>query len=443
MAKMRCGVLTLVCFLLFSGSAFAAGFALIEQSVKGLGNAFAGGAAIADDPSTVFFNPAGMTRLEGTQVTGAVHVIMPSTKFQKSSATNVAGADFTGGNGGQGGVVGYAPNFYMTHSYNSGLSVGLGLNAPFGLATEYDRDWVGRYHAVESDVKTLNINPSIAYKVDDHLSVGAGVSAQYIDATLSSMVDAGLLVLGAASSQTADVFSEMKGDDWGMGYNLGLLYEFNQRTRVGASYRSKVVQRLKGDMTFTPTNATATALMAAFPNQGIHATINLPASAQASVYHQLNDQFALMADITWTRWSSFDKLVVNFDQGILGGAAMQSVTTESWKNNMRYSIGATFNPTSSCVLRTGVAYDQTPIPDAHRTPRIPGTDRTWVAIGAGHHIGNWSIDLAYAHLFVSNSKINQVIAVPAPTDENFSRGNLIGEFENSVDIASVEISYNF
>ncbi len=432
--------------VLSAGAASAAGFALIEQSVKGLGTAFSGGAAVAEDASTVFFNPAGMTRLSGTQVTGAVHVIMPSTKFQKQSATNVAGVDLTGGDGGEGGVVGVAPNFYFTETFDTGWAFGLGINAPFGLATEYDKDWVGRYHAVESEMMTINVNPSAAYKINDNLSVGVGVNAQYIDATLSSMVDAGLLTGGAAGSQGADVFSEMTADDWSFGYNLGALYEFNDNTRVGVSYRSEVSHELSGDVEFTSTNAGSAGLigLGLFPDQGVAGDIDLPASAQASVYHQFNDQFAMMADVMWTQWSSFDKLTIEFDQGILGGAAMESATTENWDDNMRYSVGATFKPNDALIMRAGVAYDESPIPDANRTPRIPGTDRTWLALGAGYQMDAWNFDLAYAHLFVSNSKIQQTTPFPpVQTDENFSRGNLVGEFENSVDIISVEASYRF
>jgi long-chain fatty acid transport protein len=437
-------LLTVIALIGFSGSAFAAGFALIEQSVKGLGTAFSGGAAVAEDASTVYFNPAGMTRLKGTQVTAAVHTIMPSTKFKEESATNAFGIDLTGGDGGEGGVVGFAPNFYFSETFDTGWSFGLGINAPFGLATEYDKNWVGRYHAVESDMMTININPAAAYKINNNLSVGVGINAQYIDATLSSMIDGGLVTApdiptAIANSQTMDVFSEMTADDWSFGYNLGVLYEFTDNTRVGASYRSEVSHELSGDVKFTATNAASTAIMSLFPAQGISGDIDLPASAQASVFHQVNNQWAVMADVMWTDWSSFDKLVIKFDQGILGGAVTESVTTENWEDNMRYSLGATFEPNETCILRAGLAYDETPIPDANRTPRIPGTDRTWLALGAGYQMNDWNFDLAYAHLFVSNSKIQQSTADP----ENASRGNLVGEFENSVDIISIEATYRF
>jgi len=279
--------------------------------------------------------------------------------------------------------------------------------------------------------------------MNDQLSLGFGVSAQYIDATLTSMTDGGLLTGGAGASQAADVFTEMTADDWSFGFNLGALYQFNEKTRMGFSYRSEVKHELDGDVKFSPTNAAASAIMAAFPNQGVSGKIDLPASAQLSLFHEYNEQWAVMADIMWTGWSSFEKLVIKFDQGILGGASTESVTTENWDDSMRYSVGATYKPNETCVLRAGLAFDETPIPDEHRTPRIPGTDRTWLALGAGYTTGPWGFDFAFVHLFVDDSKIQQTIDVPAPTDENFSRGNLVGEFENGVEILSAEVTYKF
>ena len=466
--------------LALASPAFSAGFALIEQSVGGLGNAFAGAAATGEDASTIFFNPAALTLLEGQQVVAGAHVIVPSAKFSKESANNALGLPISGGNSGDAGVVGVAPNLYYAANLNNGWSVGLGIFAPFGLATEYDKDWVGRYHAVESDVMTININPTVAYRVNENLSLGAGVSAQYIDVTLSQMVDFGLSAYsqlataaqqaaalgdaataatllaqanalydnGVISNTNADIYADLTADDWGYGFNLGALYEFNENTRVGVAYRSRIKHTVKGDAVFSAQNPTflgsipvapgvtlADAAAAELPNQGVKGDITLPASASLSVYHRLNSQWAVMADIMWTEWSTFDKLLIEFD------SRDPSLTTENWDDNWRYSVGANYTPNDRLVLRGGLAYDETPIPNAkYRTPRIPGEDRFWVAFGAGYKLTKqMKLDFGYAHLFVQDSKI----AKDGTELEDEGRGALYGEYENKVDIISAQLSYSF
>ncbi|MFO7983199.1 MAG: outer membrane protein transport protein [Desulfuromonadales bacterium] len=443
-----------------ASTGFSSGFAIIEQSVSGLGGAFSGGAASAEDASTIFFNPAGMTLLEGQQVVAGAHVIVPSAEFEAETAENaIAGtplADVPGANtslgtnnGGDGGVTAVVPNFYYSNKVNDKLSFGLGVNAPFGLTTEYDKDWVGRYHAVDSEVMTLNINPAVAYRVNEQLSVAAGVSIQYIDVTLSSMVDGGLGVFEAtgdtnllplASNTDYDVFVENKADDVGYGFNLGLLYEFSQDTRMGFSYRSEIEHTVEGDVNTTvPDTLIPFGGETLFPDQGVNGDITLPAVASLSVYHELSDKLALMADLSWTGWSSFDKLTINFEGAGLAGRD-SSTTTENWDDTWRYSAGAAYQATEALLLRTGVAFDETPISDEYRTPRIPGEDRTWVTVGAGYQLSeSLTLDCAYAHIFVSDSKMEKDASDP----EDAARGTVVGEFENSVDIASVQLAYSF
>src|SRR5208283_4229503 len=179
-----CTVVAFVMILSSSVAAFASGFALIDQSVEGLGIAYSGGAAMAEDASTIFYNPAGMTRLKGVQLETGLHIIMPSIKFKDNSAFSAIGVPISGGNGKDAGVTRLVPNFYLTVNPSDRLVLGLGVNSPFGLATEYSNGWVGRYYALKSDMYTININPSVAYKITDDLSLGAGFSAQYINAEL-------------------------------------------------------------------------------------------------------------------------------------------------------------------------------------------------------------------------------------------------------------------
>lgn len=432
---------------LWAGSARAGGFALIEQSVSGLGNAFAGGAAAAEDATTIFFNPAGLTRLKGQHAIAGLHVVMPRAQFDNEGSKDVTGKPLTGGDGGQAGETGLVPNGYYSVGLDNGLAFGLGLCAPFGLATKYDSTWVGRYHAVESSVQTVNINPSVAYRVTPQWSLGAGLSAQWLDAKLTNKVDFGLAVTtkvapGIMAPQGADADAELTGNDWGYGFNLGMLYEFNSNSRIGISYRSRIKHKIEGEADFTlpalPTglppaaDAGVKAVAAAFQDTDADVEITLPDSASLSLYHRFNPKLAVMADITWTNWSTFDELRVKFDSGLA-----DSVTTEDWKDTWRFSVGATYNPNPAWALRAGLAYDQEPIPDpSSRTPRIPGNDRLWTAVGVGYQIASWlGVDVGYAHLFVKDPEIQKSASNP----EDASRGSLVGTYDASVDIVSAQL----
>ncbi len=436
-----------------TSSGFAAGFALIEQSVSGLGNAFAGQAAVAADATTIFFNPAGLTLLEGQQLVAGIHLIVPQAEFRdQGSALSPAlgGAPLAGGDGGDGGEAGLVPNLYYAVNLENGWALGLGINAPFSLATDYNRGWKGRYHALRSEVLTVNINPSLAYRLNERLSFGAGVSAQYVDAELSSAIDFGSILAGAGGvPQANDGDVELQADDWGVGFNLGVLYEFNKNTRIGLAYRSQIKYTARGTADFSvPADAAATiagirsqnpALVPPFVDTDAKAEITLPDNASLSVYHRLSPQWAVMADITWTNWSTFDVLRIQF-----GNDQPDNVTTENWQDNWRYSVGATYNPAERLALRLGLAFDETAIPDAeHRTPRIPGEDRFWTAFGVGYRFSEqFNLDFGYAHLFVPDSDINKEAGTD-PNAEDFFRGSLKGKFENSVDIASLQLTYSF
>ncbi|NOY13282.1 MAG: aromatic hydrocarbon degradation protein [Deltaproteobacteria bacterium] len=431
------------CLVLISaGSVSAAGFALIEQSVSGMGNAYAGGAAVAEDATTIFFNPAGMTRLDKRQVVSGLHLIKPSAKYRDSGSTTVLGAALIGGDGGDGGSLAAAPNFYYAMPLENGLVIGVGVNSPFGLATKYDSDWIGRYHGIESEVKTVNVNPSIAYKFGDMLSVGAGVNIQYLEAKLSNAIDFGTLdavSFGGAFSLTPqgdDGYVTLKGDSIAYGYNLGILLELSEDSRIGLAYRSKISHKVEGDADFTNSPAGIVAATGGwFTDTDVKATVELPSSFSISAYHRFNSTVAIMADATRTNWSSFKELRFAFASGQPDG-----VTTESWQDSWRYSLGATITPNDVMTVRLGVAYDETPIPDsAHRTPRIPGADRTWVALGMGYKFSDAiNLDVAYTHLFVKDAVIDK-----AATGEDALRGALTGSYDSTVDIASVQLTYRF
>lgn len=410
-------ILTIVIFATPS-AAHAAGFALIEQSGSGMGNAYAGGSAIAEDASTIFFNPAGMAYIEGTQAVGALHLIKPSAEFNNQGSVKAAGLPPLGGEGGDAGDLAFVPNFYYKSNLTDSIDFGLGVNAPFGLKTEYDDDWLGRFQGVKSEVKTININPAIAFKVNDQLSLGFGVSAMWIEAELTSAVNLGV------SERT----SKVKGDDWGFGFNMGAIYQVTPDTRVGMAYRSKVEQHLDGDVKFSISNGPT-------PNGDVKADVTLPENLSVSAFSRLNDTWDLMGDVTWTRWSQFKELAIYRDSG-----SLLSKTTENWENTMRYSIGVNYHYSDTLKLRAGLAYDEEAIKDEFRTVRIPGNDRKWLSLGAGWQLApNSKLDVGYAHLFISDAEIddNQTTAVP------LGKGRVRGDYDGSVDILSFQYTHNF
>ena len=400
-------------------AAQAAGFALIEQSGSGMGNAFAGSSAIAEDASTIYFNPAGMTYIEGTQLVGALHLIKPSAEFNNNGSLPGGGSVPLGGSGGDAGDLAFIPNMYFKTDLNDSIKLGIGINAPFGLKTEYDNGWIGRFHAIKSEVKTVNINPAIAFKLNDQLSLGFGVSAMWAQATLTRALN-----LGAAESDV-----HIKGEDWGYGYNLGAIYQATPDTRFGLAYRSKVNQHLEGDAKFGAPLAAN--------NTSVKANITLPENFSISAFSRLNDTWDVMGDVTWTRWSRFKELRIDF-----ANARPDAVTTENWDNSMRYSIGVNYHYSDSIKLRGGLAYDEEAVNDDLRTARIPGNDRKWLSLGAGWKVRpNSNIDVGYSHLFISSAKIddNQTAAIVGPP----GNGRLTGNYDSSVDILSMQYTHNF
>ncbi len=423
--------------------ATAAGFQLIEQSVSGMGTAYAGGAAQAQDATTVYFNPAGMTRLKGTQGTAGLQVIVPQAEFSDDGSVHaVLGPGGLGSEeSGDAGVIGLVPNLYLTNQLTDNLFLGLGINAPFGLATSYDDDWIGRYHAIDSEIVTLNINPAIAYRFNKTFSVGVGANAQYVKADLSNALDFFLMTGGGAA---ADGKAELVGDDWGFGWNLGFLAELNEGTRIGLHYRSKIKYEVEGEADFS--NVPAAVLLPAFggvpanmafTDTDVSSDVELPATLSVSLYHEFNPEWAVMFDYSRTYWHVLQELRFDFENFLPDG-----VTTLKWEDSNRYSLGVQYTPSAgNWTYRIGTAFDETPIPNEHyRTPRVPGEDRIWLAVGLGYRSSdNLSFDFGYAHLFVDDPQVNKSL-----TDtENVPRGNLNGSYEACVDIISAQMNWKF
>lgn len=454
----RVSILTSVAAVLLSGymaTTEAAFFQLAENSPAGLGNAFAGGAAIAEDASTVWYNPAGLTRLPGSQLVVGGHYIAPSTTFSKTGASTVLGSTITGGDGGDTAVSAFIPNIYFSHQINDRLTFGIGVNAPYGLATDYEDDWVGRYYANRSEIKTVNINPSLGAKLNDQWSIGGGVSYQKIEAEIGNFTDLGTVCVASAiptagslaaataycaglglAPQQDDAKIKNAGDDVSYGYNLGLLWQPDAQTRVGLAYRSAIKHKLLGNIsvgTTEPGQASLAASLGAVDGNAIRADIELPSTLSLSAYSQISSRWALMGDVTRTNWSSLPELRIRFDSG-----ASDSVITLHLKNVYRYSLGVAYSTPWAWVYRAGVALDQGATPDeVDRSPRVPDADRRWLALGAGYRKSkDLDFDIAYTYITVDDGPINKTA-----TGENTYRGNLQGTYSAHTGIFSAQVRW--
>lgn len=401
-----------------AADAQAAGFALKEQSASAQGNAFAGATAGADDISYMFFNPAGLTRHDGVQAAVALSYVMPSVETDNAVANGTGtGGESASGDAAEDALV---PALYGLWSLNPDLKFAIGINAPFGLSTKYSQTWEGRYDAVESAVTTVNINPAVAYRISPNLSVGAGLQIQYFDVTYSSMFVAGPL---------GDQLFKVDGDDWAVGFNLGAMYEFSESTRIGLSYRSRLDNEISG---------TATSIIA---SESATADITTPDSASFGLYHDFSDQFAVMGEVGWMGWSSFDQIRINLNGGgaSLGGATTTVISPQDWEDVWFYALGATWKPNADWTIRGGLAFDQSPVTDTWRSPRLPDEDRTWVSIGAQFQPSpNFTVGAGYTHIFIDDAAVN----LPDRTALG-GAPSLTADFQYAVDVITLQGTFRF
>ncbi len=401
----------------FASATLAGGFAIGTQSGSGTGNAFAGGAAAAEDAGVAWYNPAGMSLLPaGRHVSLAAHLLKPSFKFRDEGSSGAFAAPGTG-EGGDGGDWALVPNGHFTTDIGPRWRFGFALTVPFGLKTEYDDGWRGQLAALKSEIKSVNLNPSLAYELSNAVSIGAGISVQHIEAELTNFAGA----LG---------ISKLEADDVGYGFNLGIMVKAAPGTRIGATYRSTIKYKLEGDASFS-------ALPAA--NAQVRANLRVPDSASLSVFSAAGPKWELMADVTWTGWSSIERLNVTCASVSAVCPAAGSTLTAlafNWKDTWRLGAGANYLLDSRTKLRFGVAWDETPTNDVDRTPRLPDQDRLWVAFGVQYRLSKAGVlDAGYAHEFVRDARINTSVP-PAP-------GALTGSFENRADILSLQYSHSF
>lgn len=410
---------------LAAGQAMSAGFQLLEQNASALGNAYSGTAASAEDATTIFFNPAGMSFLSGTSAAISVDLVRPSAEFSPVNPNALlaypprSGVFDDGGDAGDWAIV---PALYFSYRLNPKVDLGFSINAPFGLKTEYTPSWVGRFHGIKSELQTMAIGASASYKITDTVSLGFGLTAQKADAELTSAINPANL-----SAQ-----SKLEGDDWGYGWNIGILAQVTPSTRIGASYRSEIKHEIEGSIVLTgPVFSTPAS-----------ADVKLPGIFTFSATHQLNDKWELLADIAWTDWSVFDQLLVTVPPSPVFATGVAQRIPENWDDTWRFAVGANYRYNERTKIRFGLAYDESPVPDQFRTVRIPDNDRTWLALGVQFKITpKDALDIGYAHLFIDDASLN----TPALGTQAGAAAAipLTGNYENSVDIVGFQYSRSF
>lgn len=408
----------------FSGSALASGFQLQNQTGSGNGNAFAGAAATAEDAGTIIWNPAGMSFLpKGHNIAVAGTLLYRDMNYSDTGSTALVPALGTT-DGGNAGGLSLIPAGYWAYSVNDQLSVGVGVSPTFGNVTEYDFDFVGRNAGYFAEIKQININPSIAYRVSDKLSLGFGLNFAH-NATRFKQG----LALGALAATTNHL--DVEGDDWAMGWNVGAMFQVSPSARVGLTYRSELTFKLEGDQ-----KASISPVNAATVSQDIKATLKTPASASIAVAQKLNDRWEMLGDIGWTDWSVVD--VIQLKSKSTGGNL--SSLSFNFKDTWRIGFGANYQYSDKVKIRFGIAHDKSPVKSAaDRTMTLPDTDRTWISIGAKYMLTpKSSLDVGYTHIFLDEGKTaRSVLSGPVAIQ------TINGKWDVSVDSLAVQYNHNF
>lgn len=366
----------------FATQTYAAGFQLSEQSAIQMGRAMAGAGVVGDDLSAVHYNPAGMTLLSGTrmQATGTWVAVNLDYESHDGSVTE---------NGRLKGQT--IPAGFITHQINDSLWAGLGLTVPYGMGTEFDENWGGMDRGTESMILTFDINPNLAWKVNDKLSVGGGISLQYAKAELG--FGFGFDVPNFKTVAHANV----KGDSWAWGWNVGMMFQPVETVRVGLAYRSHIAHNADGHTTLDINGRGSL-------TSDMKVRIKTPDTITLSATWEATDALRLSGTARWSKWSNFKSL--SLDNSGFGSApaidqiaAAHSTITNNWDDTWFFSVGADYKLNGQWTVRGGVAYDQGPVENQYRMAVIPDTDRVWFSGGASYkYTDNLTFDFGATYI---------------------------------------------
>lgn len=380
--------------------AAAGAFQLLEQNASGLGTAYAGSAAVAENASALHFNPANLMQLQGKQLSLGAVGIGTRYEYRNQGSTDTFGATVPGSNGGNAGGWTAVPNAHLSAQVGERWGLGLGIAVPFGLTSDYSRDWVGAAQALKSEIKTLNVNPSLAYRLSDKVSLGLGLNYQTIDGTLTNR------------------FARLTGDDASWGWNAGALINLSPAMRLGFAYRSAIKHRLEGR------------LEGVSGRQDVQADLKLPDTFTLSVWQQMSERWEAMGDLSYTRWNGLRGLNV-MDRN--AGTQLISETMD-YGNAWRIAWGAAYKANDRTKLKFGLAYDHSPIKDASRSPRVPDSDYLWLSVGGQWQMAQYgTFDVGYSYLLMRDAKL----------DRTENGMNLRGRYESGAHIVGAQYSLGF
>lgn len=377
-------------FLALASEAHSAAFMLNENSTTASGRSYAGGAAIAADASTIFYNPAGMTELKRAEAQIGTYVIAPNAEIS-NRGTNRSGTPIAGQSG-QGFEPQMAGNLYFATPVSEKLWAGLAVTVPFALQNEYKKDFIGRYDSTSAKILTVDIAPSVAYKLDPRFSIGGGIDFQYAEAKLVNA----LPVPGSFIPATDGEF-KVEGSDWSVGFNLGALYKPRSDLRLGLTYRSAIDHKIEGNAT------TNIALLSVNTVQSFSSDFRLPDTTSLGVAYDISPTVTLLGQVGYYGWSRFNEVRLKLADGT------QPTTTENFRDTWSLAIGAEWAVAPGWTLRGGMLYDQTPTRDQYRSTIIPDVDRLWASIGATYAISDrLALDVSYQHMFAKEGPINRL-----------------------------------
>ncbi|UQA50571.1 outer membrane protein transport protein [Vibrio sp. ED002] len=410
-----------------SGVANAAGFQLAEYSATGLGRAYAGEAAMADNAGAQWRNPAMLTYLEGTQVSvGAIYVNpnidVDGTSTFVNGSNKASSHDFA-----HDAVI---PNFYLSHQYNDKFAIGLAFGTNYGMETDLGKDFAAANFGNQASVTSMEANLNAAYKLNEAVSIGGGIRYIIADGSIGAVMPPQMgLVKPTLPGQT---LKYMEGDDTAWGWQVGTAWQINDNNRIGFAYKSAVDLTLEGHangLAFNPVNPNA--------KKAGSMDLTLPATAELASFHQLNDQLAVHASINWTDWSSFKELVADFPD------SSDLIKSENWEDNYRFAVGTTYKLDQKWTLRSGVAYDMSAVDDKYRTTTIPETDRLWLSVGASYEWSkNLTLDAGFTYIFAKDAPISE----PRDASDNEAAvfgGAFEGEVTGNVWLIGVQANYKF